>query len=174
MSAPAPVCPGLRIALARPDLRLALIEPLLRRATFLDEVVDELGLGDRVQVLRGRAEDMIADVSRETSGRRHRAAVAPLDRLAGWCLPLGTRRWVAPGVKGRSAADEVATMSRLWQRSAVAHPTIEICAAALLQEPTTVVESSGSACLPADRPRNRNRHAAKTVIADESLDRCGL
>ena len=32
--------PGLVLAIRRPDLRVTLVEPLLRRTTFLDEVVD--------------------------------------------------------------------------------------------------------------------------------------
>src|ERR1700712_1251380 len=47
--------PGLPLALARPASRVILIEPLLRRAEFLQEVVDELGLD--VAVVRGRAEE---------------------------------------------------------------------------------------------------------------------
>ena len=49
--------PGLPLAIVRPDLRVVLVEPLLRRATFLGEAVAALGLADRVEVLRGRAED---------------------------------------------------------------------------------------------------------------------
>lgn len=49
--------PGIPLALARPDLVVTLLEPLLRRATFLSEVVDELELADRVSVVRGRAVD---------------------------------------------------------------------------------------------------------------------
>ncbi len=36
--------PGLVLAIARPDLQITLVEPLLRRTTFLTEVVDELAL----------------------------------------------------------------------------------------------------------------------------------
>ena len=49
--------PGLVLAIARPDLRVTLVEPLLRRTTFLDEVVADLGL-DTVEVVRGRAEEL--------------------------------------------------------------------------------------------------------------------
>ena len=49
--------PGIPLALARPDLRMTLIEPMLRRTTFLREVVDELRLD--VEVVRGRAEDPV-------------------------------------------------------------------------------------------------------------------
>lgn len=47
--------PGIPLALARPDLRITLVEPLLRRVTFLEEVVDELGI--EVTIVRGRAEE---------------------------------------------------------------------------------------------------------------------
>src|SRR6476619_4976355 len=47
--------PGLVLAIARPDLRITLVEPLLRRTTFLEEVVAELALTG-VGVVRGRAE----------------------------------------------------------------------------------------------------------------------
>src|ERR671936_70880 len=36
--------PGIVLAIERPDLSITLIEPLLRRATFLQECVDMLGL----------------------------------------------------------------------------------------------------------------------------------
>ena len=35
--------PGLVLAIRRPDVRVTLVEPLLRRTTFLDEVVDLIG-----------------------------------------------------------------------------------------------------------------------------------
>ena len=41
--------PGLVLAIGRPDLTVTLVEPLLRRTTFLDEVVDELGLDGRAR-----------------------------------------------------------------------------------------------------------------------------
>ncbi|MGZ4437427.1 MAG: 16S rRNA (guanine(527)-N(7))-methyltransferase RsmG, partial [Nocardioidaceae bacterium] len=49
--------PGLVLAIARPDLRITLVEPLLRRTTFLDEVVADLDL-DNVEVVRARAEEL--------------------------------------------------------------------------------------------------------------------
>src|SRR4051812_34915387 len=76
--------PGLVLAIGRPDLDVTLVEPLLRRATFLDEAVRALGLG-QVRVLRERAEAL-------HGGRRFDVvtarALAPLDRLLGWAIPL--------------------------------------------------------------------------------------
>lgn len=95
--------PGLVIALRRPDVRVTLVEPLLRRTTFLSEVVADLGL-DHVDVHRGRAEDLHGRATFDVVTSR---ALAPLSRLVGWSVPL-----VAPGgaviaMKGSSAEDEV-------------------------------------------------------------------
>lgn len=96
--------PGIPLALARPDLEVVLIEPLLRRATFLQEVVAELGL-DRVSVIRARAEEIVGVEDFDVVTSR---AVAPLDRLAGWSLPLVVVGGEMLALKGDRAADEVA------------------------------------------------------------------
>lgn len=95
--------PGLPLAIYRADVRMTLLESLLRRASFLELAVAELGLGDRVSVVRARAEEHRGRYDVVTS-----RAVAPLPRLIGWCLPL-----VAPGgsilaLKGSTASEELA------------------------------------------------------------------
>lgn len=95
--------PGIPLAIVRPDLQVTLLEPLLRRSVFLAETVAELGLGDRVTVVRGRAEDRSVPAAAIVTAR----AVAALDKLIGWCWPL-----VAPGgqllaLKGERAQAEV-------------------------------------------------------------------
>ncbi len=75
--------PGIPLAILRPDLRVTLIEPLLRRATFLTQAVEELGLADRVRVMRTRAED-----HRERYDVVVSRALARLPQLIGWCEPL--------------------------------------------------------------------------------------
>jgi 16S rRNA (guanine527-N7)-methyltransferase len=96
--------PGLVLAIGRPDLDLTLVEPLLRRATFLEEAITELGLTG-VRVLRDRAEGL-------HGGRRYDVvtarALAPLTRLLGWAMPLVAPRGVLLAMKGSSAAAEVA------------------------------------------------------------------
>lgn len=99
--------PGLVLAIGRSDLDVTLVEPLLRRATFLEEAIDALGLG-RVSVIRSRAEAL-------HGGRRFdivtARAVAPLDRLLGWAMPLVASHGCLLAMKGTSAADEVAAAS---------------------------------------------------------------
>lgn len=125
--------PGLPLAIARPDLHVTLLEPLLRRYTFLNETVAELGLGTRVTVLRGRAEE-----SKTTYDVVTARAVAPLDKLLNWCAPL-----IAPGgqllaLKGSSAADEIEAAA---QRLVKQHLTAEmlVVRATPGSEPTNVI-----------------------------------
>lgn len=76
--------PGVVLACMRPELSFVLVEPMLRRTDWLREVVDVVGL-DNVEVRRARAEELVGEVAADVVTAR---AVAPLDRLAGWALPL--------------------------------------------------------------------------------------
>lgn len=112
--------PGLVLAIARPDVEVTLVEPLLRRTTFLDEVVAALGL-DRVRVVRGRAEVLHGVASFDVVTSR---AVAPLDRLLDWSMPL-----VAPGgalvaLKGAAAAAEIDAAAETLRAWGCAAPTV--------------------------------------------------
>ncbi|HEY6745668.1 MAG TPA: 16S rRNA (guanine(527)-N(7))-methyltransferase RsmG [Mycobacteriales bacterium] len=104
--------PGIPLALVRPDLTIALLEPLARRVTFLDECVDRLGLAN-VTVVRGRAEE--GPVRRSLGGADvvTARAVAPLDKLAGWCLPLLRPGGLLLALKGSTAAEELAAAGPL-------------------------------------------------------------
>jgi 16S rRNA (guanine527-N7)-methyltransferase len=91
------------LALARPDLSVVLLEPLLRRATFLQEVVAELGLTN-VRVRRARAEEVAGD---ERAAAVVSRAVAPLPKLLGWCLPLTEPGGTVLALKGDRGAGEL-------------------------------------------------------------------
>lgn len=97
--------PGIPLALARPDLRITLVEPLLRRFTFLEEVVEELSLD--VRVLRGRAEEKAIIAEAGDADVVTSRAVAPLAKLAGWSAPLLRSGGRMVALKGASAAEEV-------------------------------------------------------------------
>ncbi|SCL46051.1 16S rRNA (guanine(527)-N(7))-methyltransferase RsmG [Micromonospora yangpuensis] len=135
--------PGLALAIARPDLTVTLVEPLARRTVFLIEVVQQLGLAGRVRVFRGRA-DEAATGSTGTgpfSGDVVTArAVAPLDRLATWCLPLARRGGRLLALKGSSAAAEIAEHLSTVKRLGGGEPTVHQCGVGLIEPPTTVVE----------------------------------
>jgi 16S rRNA (guanine527-N7)-methyltransferase len=135
--------PGIVLAIARPDLTVVLIEPLARRTAFLTEAVRELGLGARVEVLRGRAEEAVAGplVGRvEPADVVTARAVAPIDRLAGWCLPLARVGGRLLALKGSTAADEVATHGAAVERLGGGTPRLLRCGTGVLDQPATVVE----------------------------------
>ena len=94
--------PGIPLAILRPDLETTLIEPMLRRSNFLTEALDELGLDDRVTVVRGRAED--ADLHVDVVVSR---AVAKLATLINWTADLIVESGSLLALKGQSADDEV-------------------------------------------------------------------
>jgi len=131
--------PGIVLAVARPDLTITLVEPLARRTAFLSEAVTKLGLDTTVTVVRGRAED-VAGGSPAAADIVTARAVAPLDRLAGWCLPLVAVGGRLLALKGSSAADEVAEHREAVERLGGSEPVIRLCGAGLIEPPTTVVE----------------------------------
>ena len=88
---------------------MTLVEPLLRRTTFLDEVVAELELS-HVTVVRGRAEDLHGTATFDVVTSR---AVAPLERLLGWSMPLVSPTGATVAMKGRSIHDEIAETREL-------------------------------------------------------------
>ncbi|GAB2831611.1 16S rRNA (guanine(527)-N(7))-methyltransferase RsmG [Streptomyces chlorus] len=96
--------PGIPLALVREDLKITLLEPLLRRTTFLTEVVELLGL-DHVTVVRGRAEEVMGTLPpvHVVTAR----AVAPLDRLAAWGIPLLRPYGEMLALKGDAAEEEL-------------------------------------------------------------------
>ena len=103
--------PGLVLAVLRPDLQVDLVEPMLRRATFLTETVEELGLHAGVTVHRGRAEDPATQSALGGARWVTARAVAPLDRLVTVCLPLLRIDGELLALKGAAAPAEVAAQA---------------------------------------------------------------
>ncbi|HEY7224840.1 MAG TPA: 16S rRNA (guanine(527)-N(7))-methyltransferase RsmG [Micromonosporaceae bacterium] len=133
--------PGVVLALARPDLMVTLVEPLARRAAFLAEVIAELRLR-QASLVRARAEECVARRGRTKVGPADvvtARAVAPLDRLAAWCLPLLVEGGRLLALKGDSATDEVAIHRTAIARAGGGDPEIRRCGAGLVEPPTTVV-----------------------------------
>jgi 16S rRNA (guanine527-N7)-methyltransferase len=138
--------PGIPLALARPDLRLTLIEPLLRRSEFLREVVDDLGL--EITIVRGRAEDrsvrqqvgeMDAVVSR---------AVASLDKLTKWSLPLLRPDGRMVAIKGERAEEEIREHRRVMTSLGAVDVRVMRCGADYLDPPATAVVARRESTAP--------------------------
>ncbi|MGA8115115.1 MAG: 16S rRNA (guanine(527)-N(7))-methyltransferase RsmG [Actinocatenispora sp.] len=146
--------PGIVLGVARPDLSVILVESLERRATFLSEVVDELKL-DRVTVLRGRAEEVVGRIGAvEVVTAR---AVAPLDRLARWCLPLLPTGGRLLAMKGASAAEEIAAHGAQVSRAGGGEPRLVQCGVGLVEPPATVIEVTRQRAAEGKKKRGRGR-----------------
>jgi 16S rRNA (guanine527-N7)-methyltransferase len=114
--------PGLVLAIARADLQVTLVEPLLRRTTFLEEVVADLGL-EQVEVVRGRAETLHGVRRFDVVTSR---AVAPLGRLLDWSMPLVAPTGALVAMKGSSVAEEVTAARPELERWGAAAPEIRV------------------------------------------------
>ncbi len=98
--------PGIPLKIARPDIRLTLVEASRRRVAFLELVAMQLGL--EVDVLHGRAEEVARQTGhRETYDVVTARAAAPMERLAGMCLPFLRVGGIAVLPKGPRAWGEV-------------------------------------------------------------------
>jgi 16S rRNA (guanine527-N7)-methyltransferase len=133
--------PGVVLAIRRPDLRVTLVEPLLRRTTFLSEVVASLGL-DNVEVRRARAEELhgSADFAVVTS-----RAVAPLPRLLAWSMPLVRQGGLLLAMKGSTAAEEVSAAHQDLARWQAHDFEVLSVGGDVIAPPTTVIRALAGA-----------------------------
>lgn len=127
--------PGIPIAIVRPDLLVHLVEPLLRRTTWLEDVIRDLGL-DNVVVHRGRAQDLSGDLLVPVATAR---AVARLGLLARWCLPLVQPGGSLMALKGATAAAEISQEQAVLARLGAGPVEIETYGQGLVDPLTTVV-----------------------------------
>lgn len=129
--------PGIPLAISRPDLDIVLLEPMARRVDWLTEVVEKLELP--ITILRGRAEEL--EVRKQAGGADvvTARAVAPLARLAGWCLPLVRPNGFLLALKGASAAEEIERDREAVRKAGGGQPEIAECGAGVLEVPSTVV-----------------------------------
>ena len=145
--------PGIPLALVRSDVNVTLVEPLLRRADFLAEVVELLGLP--VTVIRGRAEERaVRDAAGEIDVVTSRA-VASLDKLTRWCLPLLQPGGRMLAMKGERAASEIEEHRRAMSSLGAVDVKVMECGVNYLTPPVTVVVAvKGSRPVGAGRPSN--------------------
>ena len=129
--------PGIPLAIARPDLHVVLVEPLLRRSNFLVEAVALLHLP--VEVVRGRAEEPAVVAGVGGADAVVSRAVAPLNKLAKWSLPLLRPGGRMLAIKGEMAAQEVGEHRRVMNALGAADVRVVACGESYLKPPATVV-----------------------------------
>jgi 16S rRNA (guanine527-N7)-methyltransferase len=148
--------PGLALAIAKPGLRVVLIESLQRRSEFLRLAVAGLGLD--VEVVRGRAEDAAVRESLGGFDAVVSRAVASLDKVTRWSLPLLRPGGRMLAIKGERAADEVCEYRRVMTALGAADVRVVECGVKYLSPPTTVVVARRDKPTPArGGPRRRSK-----------------
>lgn len=146
--------PGIPLAIVRPDLRVVLVEPMLRRTEFLQMAEADLDLG--VEVVRGRAEDReVRDRVGDTGGADAvvSRAVASLDKLARWSMPLLGPRGRMLALKGERAEAEIAEQGTALRALGVKPPRMVRCGEGYVDPPTTVVVIERASGKPAAQRR---------------------
>jgi 16S rRNA (guanine527-N7)-methyltransferase len=129
--------PGIPLAIARPDLVVTLVEPMLRRTDFLTEVVATLGL--TATVVRGRAEDAAVRAAVSDADVVVSRAVADLEKLTRWSLPLLRPGGRMLALKGERAEAEVAERGPAMVRLGARGVEVVRCGSGYLSLPATVV-----------------------------------
>jgi 16S rRNA (guanine527-N7)-methyltransferase len=112
--------PGIVVAAMRPSARVVLIEPMERRCAWLNEVIERVSLPN-VEVYRGRAEEFHGALVADAVTAR---AVAPLDRLARWTLPLLRRGGELLALKGKNVDAELPAARRVLPRLGGSDPEV--------------------------------------------------
>src|SRR5579862_8484510 len=117
--------PGIPLAIARSDMQMLLIESTKKKAAFLERAVGELGLTN-VRVSSERAEDVSHSGRRQSMDVVVARAVATLDWLAEWCLPLLKVNGRLLAMKGKRGAEELigaqGAIKLLGGGAAISHP----------------------------------------------------
>lgn len=141
--------PGVVLAIVRPDLSVTLVEPLLRRTVFLRECVDLLALPN-VEVRRARAEEVAGEFAADVVTAR---AVAPLERLARWALPLLRPGGELLALKGERAADELKDAEAVLREFGVREAEVLHAGHGRVDPPATIVRAvvGDSPRLPRER-----------------------
>ena len=98
--------PGVPLAIVSPDKKFTLVDSLNKRLRIIDELTGELGIKN-VTTVHGRAEDVgKSKEHREQYDICVSRAVASLDVLCEWCLPLVKKGGYFVAYKGENVSRE--------------------------------------------------------------------
>ena len=101
--------PGIPLAVTNPDKKFILADSLNKRLKVINQVAEELGISN-IELVHMRAEDMGHNAKyREKIDVCVSRAVASLNILSEWCLPLVKKGGYFIPYKGENAEDEIAS-----------------------------------------------------------------
>lgn len=145
--------PGLPLKIAFPRLTVLLIDSVQKRLRFVDQVIADLGLAD-TSTLHRRAEEAGRDPRhRERYEVATARAVAPLNVLVEWLLPLVAVGGAAIAMKGPEVSGEVEDALGAIQRLGGGEPQVEVLALPETDLRRSLIVIPKVAPTPPDLPR---------------------
>ena len=143
--------PGMVLKIARPDIELTLLDGLNKRLTFLNAVLQELGLSAKTVHLRAEEGGKNPDY-REKYDIACARAVANLPVLAEYCVPFVKKDGLFVAMKGASAAEEAEAAQNALKILGCSKPTI-ICETLTGNEARAFIISKKISQTPPKYPR---------------------
>ena len=154
--------PGLVLKIVRDDLEVTLLDSLNKRITFLNDVIDKLGL-QKITAVHSRAEDGGKNpLYREKFDISCARAVAAMPVLLEYCTPFVKVGGQFVSMKGPTATDEVALCNNAMKQLGVQKPTI-ICETLTGEEQRTFVSFKKISQTPPKYPRNSGKIAKQPL-----------
>lgn len=143
--------PGMVLKIARPDIELTLLDGLNKRLTFLNAVLQELGLSAETVHLRAEEGGKNPDY-REKYDIACARAVANLPVLAEYCVPFVKKDGLFVAMKGASAKEEADAAQNALKLLGCSKPTI-ICETLTGNEARAFIISKKISQTPPKYPR---------------------
>ena len=154
--------PGLVLKIVRDDLEVTLLDSLNKRITFLNDVIDKLGL-KKITAVHSRAEDGGKNpLYREKFDISCARAVAAMPVLLEYCTPFVKVGGQFVSMTGPTATDEVALCNNAMKQLGVQKPTI-ICETLTGEEQRTFVSFKKISQTPPKYPRNSGKIAKQPL-----------
>ena len=143
--------PGMVLKIARPDIELTLLDGLNKRLTFLNAVLQELGLSAKTVHLRAEEGGKNPDY-REKYDIACARAVANLPVLEEYCVPFVKKDGLFVAMKGASATEEAEAAQNALKILGCSKPTI-ICETLTGNEARAFIISKKISQTPPKYPR---------------------
>ena len=154
--------PGLVLKIVREDLEVTLLDSLNKRITFLNDVIEKLGL-EKITAVHSRAEDGGRNpLYREKFDISCARAVAAMPVLLEYCAPFVKVGGKFVSMKGPGAEEEVALCKNAMKQLGVQQPTI-ICETLTGNETRTFVSFKKISQTPPKYPRNSGKIAKQPL-----------
>ncbi|MBQ4120337.1 MAG: 16S rRNA (guanine(527)-N(7))-methyltransferase RsmG [Clostridia bacterium] len=154
--------PGLVLKIVRPDLEVTLLDSLNKRITFLNDVIEKLGLND-IKAVHSRAEEGGKNPSlREKYDIACARAVAAMPVLLEYCVPFVKIGGQFIAMKGPSVQGEVALCKNAVKQLGMTEPTI-ICETLVNDEQRAFVYFKKISQTPPKYPRNSGKIAKQPL-----------